>query len=315
MAAMLLAMAIMMALVPLAPHLWLLLVVMLMLGASEAGLDVGVNTLLVWVHGNRVAPFMNAMHSFFGIGALVAPIVVAQTALFNYPTTHSYFVLALLLLPVAAYTVRLPSPVPAAAPKHEESPIYTRLVVLIALFLFLYVGAEVGFAGWIFTYTIELKLSEATTAAYLTSLFWGSLTLGRMLTIPVAVRFRPRSILMGSLAGCLLSLGLMLLKSGTFAAILIGTTGLGLSMAAIFPTTLSLAGRRMRMTGQVTGWLVLGSSLGAMLVPLIIGQFFQSIGPYVLMFVTTMILLAAVAVLTVVIRNSEPIVNRALVHT
>jgi len=71
----------------------------------------------------------------------------------------------------------------------------------------------------------------------------------------------------------------------------------------------------MRMTGQVTGWLVLGSSSGAMLVPLIIGQFFQSIGPYVLMFVTTMILLAAVAVLTVVIRNSEPIVNRALAHT
>ena len=316
MAAMLLAMAIMMALVPLAPHLWLLLVVMLMLGAAEAGLDVGANTLLVWVHANRVAPFMNAMHSFFGIGALVAPIVVAQTALFNYPTTHSYFVLACLLLPVAAYTVRLPSPVPAAAAKHEESPIAnTRLVVLIALFLFLYLGAEVGFAGWIFTYTIELKLSEATTAAYLTSLFWGSLTLGRMLTIPVAVRFRPRFILMGSLAGCLLSLGLMLLKSGSFAAILIGTAGLGLSMAAIFPTTLSLAGRRMSMTGQATGWLVLGSSSGAMLVPLIIGQFFQSIGPYVLMFVTTMILLAAVAVLTVVIRNSEPIVSRALAHT
>jgi hypothetical protein len=51
-----------------------------------------------------------------------------------------------------------------------------------------------------------------------------------------------------------------------------------------------------------------------MLVPLIIGQFFQTIGPYVLLFVTTMILLAALAVLTVVIRNSEPIVSRALTH-
>src|SRR6266496_3334124 len=308
MAAMLLTMSIMMALVPLASRLWLLLIAMFILGAAEAGLDAGANTLLAWVHGNRVAPFMNALHSFFGVGALIAPLIVAQTVLFKLPATNSYFILALLLLPVAVFTLRSPGPVAATANKLDE-PATTnrRLVFLIAAFLFLYVGAEVGFAGWIFTYTIELKLSSPTTAAYVASLFWGSLTLGRMLTIPVAVRIQPRTILISSLAGCLLSLAVMLLRSGSFAAILVGTTGLGLSMASIFPTTLSFAGKRMKMTGRVTGRFVFGASAGSMLIPLGIGQAFQSVGPRVVVFVTTVTLLAAGGVLAAMIRTPKAV--------
>ena len=37
-------------------------VVFLFLGITEAGVDVGGNTLIVWRHGARVGPFMNAMH-------------------------------------------------------------------------------------------------------------------------------------------------------------------------------------------------------------------------------------------------------------
>jgi fucose permease len=304
MAAMLLTMSMMMALVPLVSRLWLLLIAMFILGAAEAGLDVGANTLLARVHGNRVAPFMNALHSFFGVGALIAPLIVAQTVLFKLAATNSYFILALLLLPVAVFTLRSPGPI-AATPNKLDEPATTNrcLVFLIAAFLFLYVGAEVGFAGWIFAYTTELKLSSATTAAYLASLFWGSLTLGRMLTIPVVARFRARTILMSSLAGCLFSLAVMLLRPGSFAATLVGTTGLGLSMASVFPTTLSFARNRMKVTGQVTGWIVFGASAGSMLIPLGIGQAFQTVGPRVVVFVTTVTLLAAVGVLAAMIRT------------
>jgi fucose permease len=306
MAVMLFAMSLMMTVVPLVPKLWLLLIVMLILGAAEAALDVGGNTLLARVHGNRVAPFMSAMHSFFGVGALIAPIVVAQTALLSYSTTTSYFVIAALLLPIAAYIFRLPSPTAAKTIKPDVPAAADRgLVFLIALFLFLYVGAEVSFAGWIFTYSIKLNLSSARTAAYLTSLFWGSLTSGRMLMITAAARFKAGTILMSSLAGCLLSIGLMVISPHLFAGVLIGTAGLGLSMASIFPTTLSYAGQRIRMTGQLMGWIVLGSSVGAMVVPLIIGQFFQSLGPEVLMTVIGIILLGAVGVLYSMLCRSQ----------
>jgi NADH:ubiquinone oxidoreductase subunit 6 (subunit J) len=60
------------------------------------------------------------------------------------------------------------------------------------------------------------------------------------------------------------------------------------------------------------GWIVLGSSVGAMVVPLIIGQFFQSLGPEVLMRVIGIVLLGAVGVLFFVLRRSPGMHAEAL---
>ena len=304
MAAMLFTMSVMMALVPLAPGLWLLLITMLILGAAESGLDVGANTLLGWAHGMGVGPFMNAMHSLFGMGALVAPLIVAQTVSFRLPATHSYLFLALLLIPVSLVFLRLPSPIPTARiVTGGHAAAKPQQVFLIGLFLFLYVGAEVGFAGWIYTYATTLRLSDAPTAAYLTSVFWGALTLGRMLTIPIVARISPESVLISTLAGCLISLALILASPNSLTAIFVGTFCLGVSMAPIFPTTLSLAGRRMRLTGHVTGWFIVGASAGSMLIPLLIGQAFSAIGPRFVIAITTSALAIAFGVLFFMIRN------------
>jgi len=61
----------------------------------------------------------------------------------------------------------------------------------------------------------------------------------------------------------------------------------------------------IRTTGQLTNLIVLGSSLVAMVVPLIIGQFFHSVGQSVVMTVIGIILLAAVGVLFSVLRRSQ----------
>jgi len=68
----LLVAAISLILVPLVPALWLLLVVVLILGAAGGVLDVGGNTLLVWEHGRKVGPYMNGLHFFFGVGGRLA---------------------------------------------------------------------------------------------------------------------------------------------------------------------------------------------------------------------------------------------------
>ena len=81
----LILMAVMMVLVPLIPLLWLLVAVLLVLGAAEGALDVGGNTLLVWLYRDKVVPFMNALHFFFGVGAFISPIVVAQPAPWTGP--------------------------------------------------------------------------------------------------------------------------------------------------------------------------------------------------------------------------------------
>ena len=153
------------------------------------------------------------------------------------------------------------------------------LVLLAVIFMLFYVGAEVGFGSWISTYAVTMRLATQETAAYLTSVFWGALTVGRLLSIPVAVRLRPRAILLMDVLGCIVSVGLILLLPQSVAALWVGAAGLGLFMASIFPTVLSWAGRRMTMSGNVTSWFLVGASMGAVILPSIIGWLFDISGP------------------------------------
>lgn len=84
----------------------------------------------------------------------------------------------------------------------------------------------------------------------------------------------------------------------------IGTIGLGLAMASIFPTTLTFAERRMAITSQVTGWFIVGASAGSMFLPWLIGQLFEQSGPRSTIFVVIIALLAAIGVLAALMRSS-----------
>ncbi len=283
-AAGLLGMALTIALTPTISLLWLLVLVILLLGVSESMLDVGTNTMLPWLHHNNVAPYMNGLHFFFGLGALLSPIVVAQAILRSGDITYAYWLLALIMLPAAVWILPQRSPRPAVktAVTHEAPPNYL-LVSLITLFFFLYVGAETSFGGWIYTYAVRTNLATITMAAYLTSIFWGSLTVGRLLSVPLANRLRPRKILTLGIVGSLLSVGVLLLFPAAIWAMWLGTIGLGFSMAPIFPTTLAMAERNMPVTGKTTGWFFAGASLGGMTLPWLVGQLFDITGPYLAM--------------------------------
>ncbi|MBK6327362.1 MAG: MFS transporter [Chloroflexi bacterium] len=283
-AAGLLGMALTIALTPTISLLWLLVLVVLLLGISESMLDVGTNTMLPWLHHNNVAPYMNGLHFFFGLGALLSPIVVAQAILRSGDMTYAYWLLALIMLPAAVWILPQRSPRPAVktAVTREAPPNYL-LVSLITLFFFLYVGAETSFGGWIYTYAVRTNLATITMAAYLTSIFWGSLTVGRLLSVPLANRLRPRKILALGIVGSLLSVGVLLLFPAAAWAMWLGTIGLGFSMAPIFPTTLAMAERNMPVTGKTTGWFFAGASLGGMTLPWLVGQLFDITGPYLAM--------------------------------
>lgn len=307
MAGVLILTAVTLALAPLMPVLWLLTVVLLILGIATGALDLGGNTLLVWVHRRQVGPFMNGLHFFFGVGAFLSPLIIAQAVLVSGDITWAYWILALLMLPVAVWLLRLPSP-PAQTEAIDDptQAVNYVLVGLLSFFFFLFVGAEVSFGGWLFTYAVTLELANETMAAYLTAAYWGALTLGRLLAIPVAVRFRPRTILLGDLAGGLVSLAVILLWPHSLIAVGLGTFGMGLSMASIFPTTFSLAERRMTVTGRIAGWFFVGVSTGSMFVPWLIGQLFEPVGPQVMVWILTIDLIVALAVFVALITSTQP---------
>jgi FHS family Na+ dependent glucose MFS transporter 1 len=283
MAGVIFGMMLVMALVPLLPRLWMLVLVLLFLGLFEASFDVGGNTLLVWVHGERVGPFMNGLHFFFGLGAFLSPVVVAQAILWGGDISWAYWCLALLMLPAALWVARWPSPQPQKSDETHKGG-YANLWVVgaVTLFIFLYVGAEVSYGGWVFTYARTRSALSEASAAYLTSAFWGALTLGRLIAIPLASRFTPRMILSGDLVGCLLSMGAMLLLPGTPLVIWVCTFGAGLFMASIFPTMITLAQRRLTITGDITGWFFIGAGLGGVGLPWLIGRGIQPLGSQIM---------------------------------
>ncbi|HET9223524.1 MAG TPA: MFS transporter, partial [Roseiflexaceae bacterium] len=240
-------------------------------------------------------------------GAFVAPIVIAQVLTLGGATLWAYWVLAALCVPAVATLFRLPSPTPMrSAEVAASSPTNYRLVAVVALFFLLFVAAEISFGGWLASYSQALGLADEATAAYLTAGFWGALTAGRLLAIPIATRVRPRTILIGDLLGCVISVGIIIIWPQSLTALWIGAIGFGLAMASIFPTTITFAARRMAITGRVTSCFLVGVSIGVMTVPWLIGQLFEQVGPQVIMSVVLIDMLVACAVFAFLMRLAGP---------
>jgi MFS transporter, FHS family, Na+ dependent glucose transporter 1 len=309
MAAALVIMGLGMITAPTLPILWALALALMTVGIAEGAVDVGGNTLIVWVHRAKVGPYMNALHFCFGLGAFISPIVVAQAIVYTGGIRWAYWLLALYVVPITLVLLRLASPTSLEVRRSDGSRSGTSnppLVALIAVFMFLYVGAEVAMGGWLYTYALTLGLAGETSAAYLTSVFWGALTLGRLAAIPVAARFRPRVILWADLIGCLASAVLMIALPTQAWALWAGAFGMGLSMASIFPTVIIWAERRMTMRGSVASWFLVGASLGAMFLPWFIGQLFEPIGPHITMWVVFIDLILTVALFMVLLAYGGP---------
>lgn len=272
--------AVVTALVPTAAQLWLLSVLFFLSSVASGMVDVGGNTLLVWVHGKKVGPFMNGLHFSYGIGATIAPLLIVPIVNWSGGIPWVYWTLALLTLPVAALLSRTPSPAAiteSETPEGKETDAF--LVGLITVFLFLYVGAQIGFGNWIATYAQASTSVDDATAAYLTSAYWGAFTLGRLIAIPIATIFTPRRILWMNLIGALASLSLIVGAPGTTWALWVGSMGLGLALASTFPTMFLLAETYLPMTGKLTSTFFIGISLGSMGLPWLIGQLFDRIRP------------------------------------
>jgi FHS family Na+ dependent glucose MFS transporter 1 len=294
-----------MFLIPLMSLLWLLTVVVFLLGLSGSILDVGGNTLLVWVHQDKVAPYMNGLHAFFGVGTVIAPVVIALLVQLSGDIVWPYWALALYLLPIAIWLARLPSPVHAQNQDNAPAQVSDYpLVALIVLLFILYVGTEFAMGGWLYSYAVAMNLADKVTAAYLTSVFWGAFTFARLLGVPISMRVRPRYILLGDFAVAMLGVALILAWSGSSLVLWVGSVLTGFGMASIIPVILSLAERRMVITGRVTSFFFAGGSVGGMTLPWIIGQFFESVGPSVAMWGILLSLIAATVVLLVILKTT-----------
>jgi FHS family Na+ dependent glucose MFS transporter 1 len=100
--------------------------------------------------------------------------------------------------------------------------------------------------------------------------------------------------------------GLILILFGgqVRVAVWAGTFLVGLGLASVFPTVLTLAERRMTISGRVTSAFFVGANIGAMTLPWLIGQLFTAIGPQTTMMAILIDLLLALLILAVLLRQT-----------
>jgi len=296
--------AVLLVFVPFSPTLWLVTALLLGIGVMEGVVDVGGNTLIVWVHREKVGPYMNGLHLFYAVGAFLAPVIIAQAILFTGSFSWGYWVLALLLAPVIVRLIPLPSPAPIVSREeaHAARPPLALLTLFVLLF-FMVAGAEQSFSGFIYTYSVKTGLTDPYTAAYVTAAYWGAFTIGRIASIPLATRLRPRVIILGDLALALIAFAILFMFPSSTAALWFGAALFGLGIASAFPTLLTFGGRHMTITGAITGWFFVGASAAGMVMPWLIGQGFDRIGPVSMLIVISGALILAVILFFILLRR------------
>jgi FHS family Na+ dependent glucose MFS transporter 1 len=154
------------ALVPVLHSLPFLVAVLFLLGNFQGALDVGCNTLLNWTHAEKVGPFMNGLHFFFGLGSFLAPLVFARMVQAGNEIRWAFWIFSLLALPVAAWLWRLPSPPIHAKPAETAGGRSINLLFLLIVFFFVFnVGLELGYGNWLYTFSTRIHLLDGCLAS------------------------------------------------------------------------------------------------------------------------------------------------------
>jgi fucose permease len=190
---------------------------------------------------------LNRLHAFFGVGALIGPVLAARIVAVA-PWTVVWLVMALACVPlVAGFLVAYPRRSDRAAPAADQAAPAGRGmlraamrepgVLLGAVMLSVYVGLEIGVGNWVFGYLVQAHLMSESVAGYTVSGYWLGLTLGRFVISPVSARF---GVSMGAMIYCCLA-GVIAATGLAWLSPTAALTGIALVLLGFF-----LSGRSSR---------------------------------------------------------------------
>jgi fucose permease len=270
----------------------LVLAAALLMGIGFGVLNVSSNLLLLrHFHTGAVGP-LNLISALFGVGAVLGPLLLGALL----PNVGLPFVIVGLLSIGAVFlNLRVTEPAPAGADRNGRAGLgLANLLGFLTLF-FVYVAAEVSGASWEATH-LTPHFGSAT-AAYLTSLYWLALTLGRFMALPLGGRFAPRSLVLAATA--LAVAGAVLTHATPLAPV--GYIIMGLAFAPVFPTSLVwlqqvFPARTEQVTPVVMSVANLGAVVSAPAIGLAVNNYGGDVIPTALSLIT-ILLLGTVALL------------------
>ncbi|NWZ85969.1 MFD4A protein, partial [Poecile atricapillus] len=150
-----------------------------------------------------------------------------------------------------------------------------------ALVLFMTDGIVGEYSGFVYSYAVEEPLAVVhKVAGYLPSLFWGFITLGRLISIPVSYRMKPATMVFINVVGVLITFLLLLIFSSSVVFLFVGTASLGLFLSSTFPSMLAYTEDILQYKGCATTVLVTGAGIGEMVLQLLVGSIIHDRGSY-----------------------------------
>jgi fucose permease len=270
-----------------------------------SGYAVGVleSVLNVYLAGlPKASTRLGRLHAFFGVGALVGPLLAARVLL-DHSWTAIWLVLTLATVPfIIGFALLLhrdgepsgPSTGGKASPATADpaghgllsSTVRQRAVLLGGAMLVTYVGVEISVGSWAFSFLVEGRGTGTLTASKMVSGYWLGLTLGRFLISPVADRLgwsdvRTTSV---SLGGVVVAALLTWIVPSTLA-VATGLVLMGFFLGPVFPNVMAAAPRLTDPDRVPTaiGFLSGVSVLGGSVLPWFAGAIIQHVGLWTLL--------------------------------
>lgn len=265
-------------------------------GWGAGGLDTGLNIYVARKHSVRT---MNWMHASFGVGATLGPLIMTWAIASQFGWRAGYAVAAVfhLLLGAAFIVSKRASPQPLLSsyeplsssaggagsdePERRAPAMQTLrmpLLWLSVLVFFLYTGVEATAGQWTFTLFTESRGIAVATAGLATSVYWGMLTLGRIVLGAGAERWGIERLLRWSMVGSVFAS--VLLALGGLWTGLVGFGLLGFALSTIFPTLTSETPRRVGLRHMATaiGLQTGAASIGFAVLPGVAGFVAEGFG-------------------------------------
>jgi fucose permease len=243
---------------PRSPGFRSILVLLFLLGVGGGIVVTGANALVSDVGQAHRATALNLVNIFFGLGGLATPFISAN--LFARNWVRLCYTIASLTVVTLAIQVLTKMPGPTGADRFvlaDAAPVLGRpLLFLIGLFLFLYIGCEVGIWNWLTRHLIAQGISESRALNILSLGFALGLLIGRAAVLPILIHVPAITVtLVGSVAMAVTTFLMLRTNRPAAAAALVFLAGL--SMAPVFPTTLAIVGDAFpRMTGTAIGFVI-----------------------------------------------------------
>jgi fucose permease len=301
-------MAIGTALIPVIDNIFGLIVLTFLIGAFGGLLLMGINTLPLWVFGNRSGTAMNAIQFFSGIGQFMGPLLVSATLPINGTIHWAFWVCAAgfaVVLPIALL-VNSPQIRQQIQPLSQEetrtveksSKKNKKIIILLSLFMLIYLGGEVSFGSWVTTFAQSQLPPDRINQSYqLASTFWIFMVIGRLLAMLISTRVSSRTLLSIDMTGILVSLGIVIFSDGNWSTLVLGTILLGLSMASVFASVFNYAEELLSVTGKISSLLMMGASAGAIIFPMILGNMIAVYQPNSIMIALLVMMLISTGIL------------------